>query len=408
MTAALRRLALVSVTLLLCVPLADRADAAVTTPEAQRLTELVNTERAAVGAAPLTVDSRLVAIAAAWTAHMATTGSMVHNPDLQALAPAGWTKLTENLGAGFTVEQIHASLMADPAHKANILDPDVNAIGVATVSNGRLTWVTEDFMKVGTVVPNNPPGGGAGYRLVGANGGVFTFGSAAAQTPVTSAAPIVGGAASPTGQGYWLVDSAGRVQGRGDAPSLGGLDGKQLAAPIVGMAATPSGKGYWLLGRDGGVFTFGDAVFYGSTGAIRLNRPVVGMASSPSGKGYWFVASDGGIFAYGDAPFEGSTGAMRLNQPIVGMAPSADGSGYWLVARDGGIFAFGTAPFKGSTGAIVLNQPIVGMTATASGKGYHFVAADGGVFSFGDAVFLGSLGSALPGGAPIVAMLAAA
>ena len=85
----------------------------------------------------------------------------------------------------------------------------------------------------------------------------------------------------------------------------------RLNQPIVGMAATPTGNGYWLVASDGGIFTFGDARFYGSTGGIRLNRPIVGMAATPTGNGYWLVASDGGIFTFGDARFYGSTGGMR-------------------------------------------------------------------------------------------------
>ena len=49
-------------------------------------------------------------------------------------------------------------------------------------------------------------------------------------------------------------------------------------APVVGMAATPSGDGYWMVASDGGVFSFGDAQFYGSEGGTPLNQPVVGMA----------------------------------------------------------------------------------------------------------------------------------
>ncbi len=167
-----------------------------------------------------------------------------------------------------------------------------------------------------------------------------------------------------------------------------------LNAPIVGMAATPSGQGAWRVGSDGGVFTSGDAHFYGSTGAMRLNQPIVGIAATPNGHGYWFVARDGGVFTFGNAHFYGSTGAMRLNQPIVGIIPTRSGRGYWLIARDGGVFTFGDAHFYGSTGNLRLNQPIVGGAATRSGHGYWFVAADGGVFSFGNAQFEGSVGGA--------------
>ena len=122
----------------------------------------------------------------------------------------------------------------------------------------------------------------------------------------------------------------------------------RLNQPVVGMAATPSGQGYWLVASDGGIFSYGDAHFFGSTGSMRLNQPVVGMAATPSGQGYWLVASDGGIFSYGDAHFFGSTGGLRLNQPIVGMAAAPSAGGYWLVASDGGVFTFGTAAFVGS------------------------------------------------------------
>ena len=194
--------------------------------------------------------------------------------------------------------------------------------------------------------------------------------------------------------GYWTVTAAGSVTPFGGAASLGSPaeSGIDLNKPIVGMAATPSGQGYWLVASDGGIFSYGDARFYGSSGAIHLNKPIVGMAATPSGQGYWLVASDGGIFSYGDARFYGSSGAIHLNKPIVGMAATPSGQGYWLVASDGGIFSYGDARFYGSSGAIHLNKPIVGMAATPSGQGYWLVASDGGIFSYGDAPYEGSFG----------------
>ena len=41
--------------------------------------------------------------------------------------------------------------------------------------------------------------------------------------------------------------------------------GHPLNLPIVGMAATPDGNGYWLVASDGGIFSF-NAPFHGSTG----------------------------------------------------------------------------------------------------------------------------------------------
>ena len=76
--------------------------------------------------------------------------------------------------------------------------------------------------------------------------------------------------------------SDGGVFSFGDAAFYGSTGAIHLNQPIVGMAATPTGQGYWLVASDGGIFSFGDAAFYGSTGAIHLNQPIVGMAATPT------------------------------------------------------------------------------------------------------------------------------
>ena len=86
------------------------------------------------------------------------------------------------------------------------------------------------------------------------------------------AKPIVGMAATPDGGGYWLVGADGGIFSFGDAVFHGGTGGTHLNAPIVGMAATPDGGGYWLVGSDGGIFSFGDAVFHGGTGGYAPER----------------------------------------------------------------------------------------------------------------------------------------
>jgi ribosomal protein L24E len=145
------------------------------------------------------------------------------------------------------------------------------------------------------------------------------------------------------------------------------MSGTSLNGSIVAAAATPSGNGYWMVGSDGGIFTFGDAAFVGSTGDIRLNQPVVGIAPDPDGSGYWLVAADGGIFAF-DAEFRGSVPqqlrpGQSLNRPVIGAI--AYGDGYLMVASDGGIFAFSSEPFFGSLGATPPPNPIVGVAARA-------------------------------------------
>ena len=173
-------------------------------------------------------------------------------------------------------------------------------------------------------------------------------------------------ASSPTGNGFFLASSDGAVVGCGDAVPLAGLTSETLNAPVVGIAAVPDGKGYWLVASDGGIFAFGDAAYEGSMGGTHLSAPVVGMAATPDGRGYWVVASDGGVFAFGDAAYEGSMGGRHLNAPVVGMAAMPDGRGYWLVASDGGVFSFGSAPFEGSMVGQSVNAPVVGMATYAA------------------------------------------
>src|SRR5205814_8016023 len=121
----------------------------------------------------------------------------------------------------------------------------------------------------------------------------------AAATPPPPPAPPARAAAASEPPGYWVVGSDGGIFAYGSAAFRGSTGAIRLNKPIVGMAPTPSGGGYWLVASDGGIFAFGDAAFRGSTGAMVLNKPIVGMAATPSGRGYWLVASDGGIFAFG-------------------------------------------------------------------------------------------------------------
>ena len=214
------------------------------------------------------------------------------------------------------------------------------------------------------IVPTDP---GDGYYVFGQQGELAGFGNDNYLVYLDGAvnynlnAPIVGMAPTPDGAGYWMVGSDGGVYASGDAQFFGSTGSLHLNKPIVGMAATPSGHGYWLVASDGGIFAYGDAQFYGSTGNLHLNKPVVGMAPTPDGKGYWFVASDGGIFSYGDAQFYGSTGSLKLNEPIVGMTPTPDGNGYWFTASDGGVFNYGSAAFEGSLGGTGITD-VAGMS----------------------------------------------
>jgi hypothetical protein len=111
-----------------------------------------------------------------------------------------------------------------------------------------------------------------------------------------------------------LVASDGGIFSFGGAPFDGSEGGTRLNSPIVGMAANPNGQGYWLVASDGGIFSFGGAPFDGSEGGTRLISPVVGISSST-------------ISAL--APIAGgsvlATKSMLMSLKLMNYYPSADG-----------------------------------------------------------------------------------
>ena len=75
-----------------------------------------------------------------------------------------------------------------------------------------------------------------------------------------SVADVVGMVATPSDTGYFLVGADGGVFSFGDAPYLGSLPGDHVTVDdIRGIVPTSDNGGYFLVGADGGVFAFGDA-----------------------------------------------------------------------------------------------------------------------------------------------------
>jgi uncharacterized protein YkwD len=115
------------------------------TPEDSVLA-MVNSERARAGIPALTLSTGAAGAAEDWSARMASTNQLAHNPDLAGSLAAhgvtGWRTAGENVGYGSSVEEVHQRFMASPAHRANILNRAFGQAGVGVVeANGR-TWVT--------------------------------------------------------------------------------------------------------------------------------------------------------------------------------------------------------------------------------------------------------------------------
>ena len=112
----------------------------------------VNQARRTQGLKPLQWDESLAAAARRHAEMMAQHGSAQHGfegePSLsarvkQAGAHFGW--LSENVIQGPSPEFIHVQFMKSPPHRANILDRDMDSIGVGVVEQGGQVFAVEDF-----------------------------------------------------------------------------------------------------------------------------------------------------------------------------------------------------------------------------------------------------------------------
>ena len=124
---------------------------------------LVNEERLAAGLAPLEIDVRLMVAAQRHSDDMAANSFFSHfgsddstfDVRVQDAGYVPWLRLGENIAAGQTSpEAVMAAWMNSPGHRANILDPDFDHIGVGYATSGtyyRFFW-TQEFGSTSSVL----------------------------------------------------------------------------------------------------------------------------------------------------------------------------------------------------------------------------------------------------------------
>jgi uncharacterized protein YkwD len=118
----------------------------------QELFASVNQARRAQGLSPLRWDESLAAAARRHAEAMAEHGSAQHGfegePSLWARvkqAGAHFSWLSENVTQGPSPQFIHTQFMKSPPHRANILDRDMDSIGVGVVEQGGQLFAVEDL-----------------------------------------------------------------------------------------------------------------------------------------------------------------------------------------------------------------------------------------------------------------------
>jgi uncharacterized protein YkwD len=119
----------------------------------QLLLVLANQARAQANAPPLALDAGLTRAARAHAEAMLAARQLSHQfdgePSLpQRLAAATRTQLDqegENVALDFDPAEGHQHLMQSPPHRANLLNPAYNVVGLGVVRSGNELYIVQDF-----------------------------------------------------------------------------------------------------------------------------------------------------------------------------------------------------------------------------------------------------------------------
>lgn len=120
---------------------------------AEQVLELTNSNRAANGAAPLTLNPQLTAAAQAFAEAMATQGFFDHTaPDGSTpgdrIIATGYDPYTwgENIAYGYkTADAVMQGWMNSSGHRANILNGSFKEIGIGYALSGSTAYWVQDF-----------------------------------------------------------------------------------------------------------------------------------------------------------------------------------------------------------------------------------------------------------------------
>ncbi|HUN84292.1 MAG TPA: CAP domain-containing protein [Terracidiphilus sp.] len=129
---------------------------------AEQLLALANQSRAQHGAPPLKWDDALAEAARQHCLRMAAEGPISHRyggePDLSdraGQAGAHFSLIEENVALAPTAAEIHEAWMQSPGHRANLLNPAVDHVGIAVVAARGVLYAVADYSRaVQTMTPS--------------------------------------------------------------------------------------------------------------------------------------------------------------------------------------------------------------------------------------------------------------
>ncbi|MGI4757790.1 MAG: CAP domain-containing protein [Janthinobacterium lividum] len=126
----------------------------------QYLFQALNASRQEAGLPALGWSDQLRQAAAQHADAMRDEQSMAHQldhePELSDRVSASGLRffaVAENLGTGPTALELHRMWLQSPGHRGNMLDPDLNAVGIAVSWSGGELWAVEDFAGTSAEMP---------------------------------------------------------------------------------------------------------------------------------------------------------------------------------------------------------------------------------------------------------------
>ena len=131
-------------TLLATSPVAAQSASPSVAAIEQRMAELANKSRAAVGAPSVAVDIKFAAAARDWSCQMARTNNFAHDPNFAAGGALAEIIAARSGADGDAGAHLHQQFLDSPAHREILLNPAYTRVGIGVcVLNGY--WVTERF-----------------------------------------------------------------------------------------------------------------------------------------------------------------------------------------------------------------------------------------------------------------------
>lgn len=122
--------------------------------QAEQVFALGNRARAEAGASQLRWDAALAAAALAHCRRMVVEGNIGHRypgeldlAERAGAAGAHFALIEENVAEAATAVEIHDAWMASPAHRHNLLSPEVDRVGIAVIARGGELYAVADYAR---------------------------------------------------------------------------------------------------------------------------------------------------------------------------------------------------------------------------------------------------------------------